>query len=170
MEAEQKSKLVDAEREVIQLTTRAEQEQEVAQRAAEQRLSVAQTGLEAAKDQAAALVSEAQAAADVIRFKNTADLAGLKTRVQAFEGDGGSLSENMMIGKLAPAYRTILSNSDGPLMRIFEQFGQPAEAAAGSPGRVMAPAAEPARTTTDTLPDDPFAGPTTTTTAPEAGR
>lgn len=181
MLAEQKSRLVDAERQVVELTIKAETEQDVAKREAEKGLSVAQTKLEAAKDQAAALLSEAEANASVIRFKNTAELAGVRTRVQAFSGDGGSLAQNMMIGKLAPAYRTILSNSEGPLMQLFEQFGQPASlssspATARAPFRPLPPPADPANPSTaadpsagtDNLPTAPFADPNSTPS--EAGR
>jgi hypothetical protein len=73
-------------------------------------------------NRAAALRSEAQASADVIRFKNEADLAGLALRVTAFGGDGGSLARNVLIGKLAPAFQSILSNSDGPFMELFGSF------------------------------------------------
>jgi regulator of protease activity HflC (stomatin/prohibitin superfamily) len=137
--AEQKKALVEAEQEVVEQTTKAEQDQQVAETLAAQKLAVAQTQLEAAKDKASALVAEAQAAADVIRFKNTADLAGLAARVQAFDGDGAALAQNILVGKLAPAFRTILSNSDGPLMELFGQFSRTT-----SPRRPPTPTLAPA--------------------------
>src|SRR4051812_4852892 len=120
--AEQKKKLVEAEQGVVEKTTRAEQDQQVAVTLAEQKLQVAETNLEAAKDQASAVISKAQAEADVVRFKNKAELAGLAARVSAFGGDGESLARNTLIGKLAPSFHTILSNSEGPLMDLFSQF------------------------------------------------
>ena len=124
--AEQKKKLVEAEQEVVEKTTQAEQEQAVAVTLAEQKLKVAETQLEAAKDKASAITAKAQAEADVIRFNNTAEVAGLAARVAAFDGDGAALARNILIGKLAPAFRTILSNSEGPLMDLFGQFtGEP---------------------------------------------
>src|SRR5207249_727405 len=123
--ADQKKALVEAEQTVIEQTTKAEQDQQVAVTLAEQQQAVTQTQLEAAKDKAAALTAEAQAAADVIRFKNSAELAGLAARVQAFDGDGAALAQNILVGKLAPAFRTILTNSEGPLMELFGQFSRP---------------------------------------------
>ena len=69
-----------------------------------------------------AIVAKAQADADVIRFNNKAEVAGLAARVAAFDGDGSALARNILVGKLAPAFRSILSNSDGPLMDLFGQF------------------------------------------------
>lgn len=122
MMVKRKEALVEADRKVIEQTTKAEQEQKVAVTLAEQELAVSQTKLEAAKDQAAAIVAEAEAEAASIRFDNQALLAGLKTQVEAFGGNGGAYAQNLLVGKLAPAYRTILTNSDGPLMDIFRQM------------------------------------------------
>src|SRR4051812_27519027 len=120
--AEQKRELVEAEQQVVEKTTRAEQDQQVAVTLAGQKLKVAGTQLEAAKDKASAIVAKAQAEADVIRFNNKAELAGLAARVSAFGGDGAALARNTLIGKLAPSFHTILSNSEGPLMDLFSQF------------------------------------------------
>jgi regulator of protease activity HflC (stomatin/prohibitin superfamily) len=150
--AEQKKRLVEAEQGVVEKTTRAEQEQEVARTLAEQKYKVAQTMLEAAKDKASAVTAKAQADADVIRYNNTAEVAGLAARVAAFDGDGAALARNILVGKLAPSFRTILSNSEGPLMDLFSQFTressphrkEPAPpATASAPRRTSAPA-EPA--------------------------
>jgi regulator of protease activity HflC (stomatin/prohibitin superfamily) len=120
--AEQKQKVVQAEATVIVQTTKAEQDAGVAATLAEQRLKVTQTQLEAAKDKASAIVAKAQADADVIRFNNKAEVSGLASRVAAFDGDGSALAQNILVGKLAPGFRSILSNSEGPLMDLFGQF------------------------------------------------
>ena len=120
--AEQKQKVVQAEALVIVQTTKAEQDAGVAATLAEQKLKVTQTQLEAAKDKASAIVAKAQADADVIRYNNKAELAGLASRVAAFDGDGAALAQNILVGKLAPGFRSILSNSEGPLMDLFGQF------------------------------------------------
>lgn len=120
--AEQKKHLVEAEQAVVEKTTRAQQEQEVARTLAEQKLKVAETQLEAAKDQASAITAKAKAEAEVIRYNNTAEVSGLAARVAAFDGDGSSLARNILIGKLAPSFRTILSNSEGPFMDLFTHF------------------------------------------------
>lgn len=120
--AQQKKKLVEAEQTVVEKTTKAEQNQQVAITLASQKLKVAGTQLEAAKDKASAITAKAQAAAAVIRFNNAAEVAGLAARVAAFDGDGSALARNTLVTKLAPAFRTILSNSEGPLMELFSQF------------------------------------------------
>ena len=118
---------------MIVQTTKAEQDNAVAVTLAEQKLKVTQTQLEAAKDKASAIVAKAQADADVIRFNNKAELAGLAARVAAFDGDGAALAQNILVGKLAPGFRSILTNSDGPLMDLFGQFVKPAGRKASRP-------------------------------------
>ncbi len=140
--ADQKRKMVEADQSVIEQTTRAEQDNSVAVTLAEQKLKVTQTQLEAAKDQASAIVAKAQAAADVIRFNNKAELAGLASRVSAFDGDGSALAQNILVGKLAPGFRSILTNSDGPLMELFGQFAAKGPARR-SPPSPNAPASAP---------------------------
>jgi regulator of protease activity HflC (stomatin/prohibitin superfamily) len=122
--AEQKKRVVEAEQEVVEKTTKAEQEQRVAVTLAEQKLQVARTQLEAAKDKAAALLAKAGADAEVIRFNNAAEAAGLAAQVTAFGGDGAALARNLLLAKIAPSFRTILGNSEGPLMDLFREFSQ----------------------------------------------
>jgi regulator of protease activity HflC (stomatin/prohibitin superfamily) len=132
--AEQRKSLVEAEQSVVELTTKSQQEQGVAKTASEQRLAVAKIGLEAVKARAQAITAEARANADVIRARNKAELSGLSARVQAFGGDGGALAQNLLVGKLGPGFRSILSSSDGPLMELFGSFAQP-PAGTASPRR-----------------------------------
>jgi regulator of protease activity HflC (stomatin/prohibitin superfamily) len=132
LQAEQKKSLVEADQSVIEQTTKAKQEQAVAKTLAEQKLAVARVGLEAVKAKAAAIEASARANAEVIRAKNKAELAGLALRVEAFGGDGSAVAQNLLIGKLAPAFRTILSNSEGPLMELFGQFSRPGPTPSGS--------------------------------------
>ena len=154
--AEQKQKVVRAEAAVIVQTTKAEQDAGVAATLAEQKLKVTQTQLEAAKDKASAIVAKARADADVIRFTNKADLAGLASRVAAFDGDGSALAQNILVGKLAPGFRSILSNSEGPLMDLFGQFVKSSgrKAPAPSPNPDPKPTAEAARAVE--IPQHPF--------------
>ncbi|WP_435017882.1 SPFH domain-containing protein [Tundrisphaera sp. TA3] len=142
--AEQKQKVVEAEQGVIEKTTRAEQDNLVAITLAEQKLKVAQTRLEAAKDQASAIVAKAQADAEVIRFNNRAEVAGLAERVAAFDGDGAALARSVLVRKVAPAFRSIMTNTDGPLMGLFDQFSAPSpRPPSPAPGPVAAPAPTP---------------------------
>jgi len=34
------------------------------------------------------------------------------------------MARNMLLAKIAPAFRTIMGNSDGPLMDLFREFSQ----------------------------------------------
>ena len=149
--AEQKKRMVEAEQGVVEKTTRAEQDQKVAVTLAEQKLKVAATQLEAAKDKASAIVAKAQADADVIRFNNKAELAGLAARVAAFDGDGAARARNTLISKIAPSFQTILSNSEGPLMDLFSQFSRDPK-----PASVVAPPRLTNRPEPDPLPASAF--------------
>ncbi|GAC1465919.1 MAG: SPFH domain-containing protein [Isosphaeraceae bacterium] len=120
--AGQKRELVEAEQAVVEKTTRAEQDQSVARTLAAQKLKVAETQFEASKDKASAVTAKARASAAVIQFNNKAEVAGLTARVEAFGGDGSSLARNILIGKLAPGFHSIMTNTEGPLMDLFRQF------------------------------------------------
>ena len=133
--AEQKKRVVEAEQEVVEKTTKAEEKQKVAVTLAEQKLKVAQTQLEATKDKASAILAKAQADADVIKFDNAAEAAGLAAQVAAFDGDGAAMARNMLLAKIAPSFRTILGNSEGPLMDLFSQFTQRTEKPRSLPRR-----------------------------------
>jgi regulator of protease activity HflC (stomatin/prohibitin superfamily) len=152
--AEQKKRLVEAEQSVVEKTTRAEQDQQVAVTLAQQELKVTETQLEAAKDKASAIIAKAQADADVIRFNNTAEVAGLSARVAAFSGDGSALARNVLIGKLAPSFHSILSNSEGPLMDLFSQFTRDPGGHRPSPPASLTTSAD--RRSTPELPSRPF--------------
>jgi regulator of protease activity HflC (stomatin/prohibitin superfamily) len=137
--AEQKKLVVEAGQEVVEKTTKAEQEQQVAVTLSEQKLKVAQTQLEATKDKASAILAKAQADAEVIRFDNTAEAAGLAAQVAAFDGDGAAMARNLLLGKLAPAFRTILGNSQGPLMDLFSEFTKRRDSARSLPSAGPSP-------------------------------
>ena len=157
--ATQKKELVEAEQAVVEKTTKAEQMQTVARTLAEQKLAVAETAFEAAKDKASAIIAKAEADAAVIKFNNIAEVSGLAARVSAFGGDGSALARNILIGKLAPAYRSILSNSEGPLMNLFTQFTKesPAKPAAPSAGDTASAKPVEKPKTGGEIPDSPFA-------------
>jgi regulator of protease activity HflC (stomatin/prohibitin superfamily) len=140
--AEQKKRVVEADQEVVEKTTKAEQEQKVAVTLAEQKLKVARTRLEAAKDKATAMLAKAEADAEVIKFDNAAEAAGLAAQVSAFQGDGAAMARNMLLAKLAPSFRTILSNSEGPLMDLLRQFTQRSDRTRSIPAASLAPRPE----------------------------
>lgn len=119
----QKQALVAAEQEVVKVVTEAKRKQEVALIEANQRLTVAEFQLKAAKDQAAAVLARGQAAADVIGFNNEAEAAGWKRSVEAFDGDGAEFARWTMLKKLAPSYRGMMINTDdSPLMDVFNAY------------------------------------------------
>ncbi|MEK6248417.1 MAG: hypothetical protein N2C12_09580, partial [Planctomycetales bacterium] len=82
----------------------------------------------AAQDEAAAVVTKGKAAADVVKFDNEAKAAGWREAVIAFDGDGKAYARWVLLEKMAPAYRQIMTNSsDSPLMDIFKEFRTPAK-------------------------------------------
>ncbi len=129
----QKQALVEVEREVVKLTTEARREQEVAVIAANQRKTVAESELAAAKDEAEAIRSLGKAEADVISFGNEAEAAGWKQAVSAYQGDGNSYARWVLLRKLAPSFKQMMVNTaDSPLMHIFEEFNVPASSSDNS--------------------------------------
>ncbi|MCH8046275.1 MAG: SPFH domain-containing protein [Planctomycetes bacterium] len=123
---EQKKQLVEAGREIITETTKAESEQVVALAEAKRDQEVAEKKLEAAKDQAEAMLAKAAAEAAVIGFANEADAAGWKKAVEALGNDGEAYARFVLYQKLAPGYRSIMVNTaDSPLMEIFRTFAKP---------------------------------------------
>jgi len=151
MLALQKKQMVEAEQAVIEKTTKAKQEQKVAETLAAQKLTVAGTHLEAAKDKASAIIAKAEADADVIKYNNTAEVAGLASKVAAFGGDGSALARNSLVQKLAPGFRSIMTSTDGPLMDLFSQLTKESKI------RPLPNAGSGTSTTAVSLPEKPFA-------------
>jgi regulator of protease activity HflC (stomatin/prohibitin superfamily) len=143
---DQKQALVGADQLVVQVTTQAKQEQEVALTKANENLAVAQLKLDASLDEAAAIEAIGKAAADVVRFDNEAEAAGWKKAVAAFDGDGRGYAQYIMFQKLSSSYRRIMVNTaDSPIMKIFESFNEANSAgpSTAAPQAVVPPAAEP---------------------------
>jgi regulator of protease activity HflC (stomatin/prohibitin superfamily) len=131
---EQKRELVGAERIVIEAVTLALEEQQVALEAANRDKAVATEKLEAAKDEAEAIISRATAKAAVIGFENEADAAGWKKSVEALGNDGEAYARYVLYKKLAPGYRSIMTNTaDSPLMEVFKNLTAKDEPAAAGP-------------------------------------
>ena len=82
-----------------------------------------QEELAAAKDQASAIMAGKGAEAEVIRFENEASAAGWKAAVAALDGDGSAYARYVLYQKLAPGFKSIMTNTaDSPLMKIFDTF------------------------------------------------
>lgn len=117
--------LVEAQKEVIKITTEAKQAQEIAIIEANKRLKVAELELQAATDLAAATLARGTADAKVIEFQNEAEAAGWKKAVAAFGNNGDEYARWTLLRKLAPAYRNMMVNTnDSPIMDIFRQYEQ----------------------------------------------
>lgn len=115
--------LVQADQKVVTMTVEAMREQEVAVTKANENLEVSRLRLDAAKDEAAAIVARGKADADVIRFENEAEAAGWREAVNAFAGDGDAYARFVLYQTLAPGYASIMVNTkDSPLMDIFNSF------------------------------------------------
>jgi regulator of protease activity HflC (stomatin/prohibitin superfamily) len=112
-------KIMDAD--VSVSITGAQQEKDVASIEANRQLEVSRLQLTAAQNQGEAKVAEGRAKADVIRYKNAAEAAGLKSSAEAF-GDGETYVRYVTNLKLAPAIQYILSNTDGPFMDLFRRL------------------------------------------------
>jgi regulator of protease activity HflC (stomatin/prohibitin superfamily) len=122
----QKPALITAEKSIIKLTTEAMREQEIAVTKANQELAVAKLKLDAAKDEAAAILSKGEGEAEVIRLDNAAEASGWKRSVEAFGNNGGQYAQYVLYQKISAAYRTIMVNTaDSPIMKIFESFQEP---------------------------------------------
>lgn len=121
----QRQELVKAEQQVIQWVTEAMQKQKVAVTKASEDKSVAIRDLSAAKDQASAILSRKKAEATIISLQNAAEASGWKKAIEALGGDGGSYARYVLYQKLAPNFRSMMTNTaDSPLMDVFKGFGQ----------------------------------------------
>ncbi len=107
--------------------TNALREKEVAIIELMQHLEVAQKRLDAAKNEAAAIVVEAQAKADVIRMQNKAQASGIEDARIAF-GTGKSYANYLLLQKVSGSLEYILGNSDSPFLNVFKGLGTPLEA------------------------------------------
>jgi hypothetical protein len=120
---EQRREIIGADREVVEAVTLAKEEQQVALEAANRDKAVAEQKLEAAKDEAEAILARATAKAAVIGYQNEAEAAGWSRAVEALGNDGEAFARYVLYQKLAPGYRNIMTNTaDSPLMDVFRSF------------------------------------------------
>lgn len=123
--SEQNQKIGEANKQVVTIIKRAEQERDVAITKAEQDLAVATLRLEAAQKQADAIVARGTAEANVVLLNKQAEAEPLRQQVQAFGGDGRMYAQFFFYQKVAPSIKSILTNSDGPFGDIFKQYMTP---------------------------------------------
>jgi regulator of protease activity HflC (stomatin/prohibitin superfamily) len=127
--ATQNQKIGEANKQVVTIIKKAEQDRDVALTKARQDLAVAQLHLEAAKNQADAQVAHGQAEANVILLNKQAEAEPLKQQIAAF-GGGDRYAQFFFYQKIAPAVKSILTSTDGPFGDLFRQFIQQSPAAA----------------------------------------
>src|SRR5262249_32823522 len=122
---QRKQALVEATKQVIQMTTAADQSKEIALIEANKRLKDAELELQAAGAHAAATVARGTADAQGVEVQNEADADGWEKAVDACGGSGEEYARWTMLKKLAPAYRSMMVNTaDSPIMEIFRQYEQ----------------------------------------------
>jgi regulator of protease activity HflC (stomatin/prohibitin superfamily) len=152
--AQQNRSIGDANKEVVTIVKKAEQERDVLITQAQQELEVAKLRLEAAEKQAEALVSRGKAEAAVVLLKKQAEAEPLKQQVAAFGGDGRAYAQYFFYQKTAPSMKSILINTDGPFAELFKQYMP--SAAAQTAGE-QKPATPPSRSPTPSPTPQPAA-------------
>jgi hypothetical protein len=144
--ANQQKLIGDANKGVVSLTVDAQQQAAVAITAGNQRLGVAKLELEAARKDAEAILARGQADAKVVLFNYQAKAEPLQAAVNAF-GDGHAYARYEFLQRVAPAIRSVLTNTEGPFAEIFREFAPsrgPAPAAKSANVNAGIPAAVPA--------------------------
>ncbi len=123
-QAAQQQAIGDANKEVVTKVVKADQGMAVAVTEANQRLDVAKLELDASRKNAEAILSRGEAEAKVILFGYEAEAEPLSAAVNAF-GDGQTYARYQFFQKIAPAIRSILTNTDGPFAEVFRAFTEP---------------------------------------------
>jgi regulator of protease activity HflC (stomatin/prohibitin superfamily) len=119
--ATQNQRLGDANKEVVTLVTKAQQDANVAITQAQQELAVARLRLEAAQKEADARIAGGQAAAKVILLNKEAEARPLRDQVAAF-GGGDAFAQYHFFQKVAPAIKSILTTTDGVFADLFRDI------------------------------------------------
>jgi regulator of protease activity HflC (stomatin/prohibitin superfamily) len=137
--ATQNEKMGEATKEVVTVVKKSEQQRDVALTQAKQGLAVAKLRLDAAQQEADAVVAKGEAEANVILLNKQAEAEPLRKQVEAF-GDGTAYARYFFYQKVAPSMKTILTTTDGVFADLFKQYTVPPTT--GSTG------AEPKKTVT----------------------
>jgi regulator of protease activity HflC (stomatin/prohibitin superfamily) len=132
--ATQNQAIGDANKGVVSVVKKAEQDRDVAVTLANQQLAVAKLRLAAAQQEADAIVAKGKAEAAVVLLNKSAEAEPLRQQVEAF-GDGTSYARFFFYQKVAPSMKTILTNTDGVFADLFKQFATPAANASEPKGK-----------------------------------
>ena len=119
----------------------AEQRKEVAELKLKTDLKNAELELEAARNQAAAILSKGQAEADVVNAQNEAEAAALRKAAQGFTSVQ-HFAQYTLLAKIAPALGEIFTSDDSDFAKLFSMYMTPASGAGTKPA-AAAPAGSP---------------------------
>lgn len=125
--ADQNKAIGDANRQVVTIIKKAEQERDVAVTKAKQELEVAKLRLQAAQKEADAILERGKAEAAIVLLQKEAEAKPLEQQVRAF-GDGSAYAQYFFYQKVAGSVKTVLTNTEGPMGELFRQFVTPAPA------------------------------------------
>lgn len=120
-EKDRQRKLGGVRVQIAQDVREAEQYAAVEVTKAEKDLAVTKLMLQAAKDQAAQVLAKGMAEAEVMVMRHKAEAEAMRAKVTAFK-TGSKYAEYLLITKLSPAIRRILSNTEGPFADLFRRF------------------------------------------------
>src|SRR5262249_38164411 len=121
---EQKSKLVEANRDLKVANKQAEQRTKVEEAKLQNDLKAATTRLEAAKEQAKATITRGKAEATIINADNEAEVAGLKTAVAGFPTPDHYAQYRVLL-KLSPALAEIFASDSSDFAKLFSTYVTP---------------------------------------------
>jgi hypothetical protein len=112
---------VDAETRLIQAKTKAAQQKEVEESNLKNELENAQLRLDAARQQASAIMAKGTAEATVIGSQNEAEVAGLRKAIQGFRSVQ-DFAQYQIMRRLGPALTEIFASDDSDFAKIFSAF------------------------------------------------
>jgi len=118
-----KEKETDALTKVSRAKIAAKGEKDAALEEMHKKLEFAQKRLQAAKDQASAILAKAKAQAEVIRLQNKANASGLEEASRAF-GEGKYYANYLLLGKISASMYYVLANTDSPFLNVFKEMGK----------------------------------------------
>ena len=124
----------EVNREVVTIIKQAEQKKAVALTEANKRFEVAKLDLEAARENAAAMLSRGTADAEIVKLHYEAEARPLAEAVRAF-GGGNAYAQYFFYQKLGPALKSVLASTEGPFAEIFRSLSREG----GGPLPVMPP-------------------------------
>jgi hypothetical protein len=136
--AQQETEKVTAETRLSQAKKLAEQKKEVEKKRLENELANAQVKLEAARNQAKAVLATGKTEADIINLQNEAEVAGLRKAVKGFNGPQ-HFAQYQVLLKLAPALKEIFASDDSDFAKLFASYMTPPPAGNGKAPAVGPP-------------------------------